>query len=167
VNEASLSGDAGSYSADNLAPAFAVANLEAGTKWEAIRELLQKFEGHPGVVDRAAWESDLVRREKLQPTDVAEGVAFPHARTRAVREILWAIGTSREGISFQPGGPPTRLVVLIGVPESSIREYLEFLGCLSKKLRSAGMVDALLRCESGEQLLACFAEAGSKPDREE
>lgn len=152
---------------DDLRPAFAAANLEARTKWDAIHELLGKFEGKAGVIDCAAWEADLVRRERLQPTDVAEGVAFPHARTRAVSEIVWAIGTSKEGVHFQPDGPPTRLIILIGVPESSIRQYLEFLGRLSKKLRSPGMVETLLRCESSAELLACFAELESKPDREE
>jgi mannitol/fructose-specific phosphotransferase system IIA component (Ntr-type) len=131
-----------------------VANLEAATMSEAIRELMAGFCGHEAVTNPLAWEADLIRREKLDSTATPQGVAFPHARTEAVREIVWAVGTSRAGIEWSAGRQAVRLVILIGVPAGMVREYLEFLGRVNRTLRAEGAVDALAASTSDEELRA-------------
>jgi mannitol/fructose-specific phosphotransferase system IIA component (Ntr-type) len=133
-------------------PDAVVANLAARTMPEAIRELLAGFRGHAAVTDAAGWEEDLIRREELHSTVTAQGVAFPHARTEAVREIVWAAGTSRDGVVCANGTGRARLVILIGVPVRMVREYLEFLGRLNRVLRAEGAVDALVASASDDAL---------------
>lgn len=139
----------------HLAPDAAIVDLQARTRWSAIHEILQSFRDHPAIKDLQRWEDDIVRREKLQPTDIMnEGIAFPHARTNAVREIIWGIGISKAGIPFRSADSLVHIIVLIGIPETMIREYLEFMGQLTRLLRSHGVIDELMTAKTNEQLLA-------------
>ena len=46
----------------------------------------------------------MLEREKLSTTALGHGVAFPHARTTLVTEIVVAVGRSREGVLFRDCG---------------------------------------------------------------
>lgn len=139
-------------------PNVAIADMAGGTMDEVIHELLVPFQNHDAVEDLHGWGEALIRREKLQPTVSAQGIAFPHARTNAVRKILWAAGVSKAGLALQANGPRVHLVILVGVPERMVREYLNFMGRLARGLRAEGAVERLIGSKTDEQLKAGFSE---------
>lgn len=121
-----------------LSPDVFVPALQATDKWEAIHEILGHFHGHPHVKNLGDWEADVAQREKLCPTVLRPGIALPHARTRAVSQLTWALAVSPSGIPFdpEPSAPRARLIILVGTPPSRVKPYLEFVSNLTRWFRS-------------------------------
>ena len=77
-----------------------VFDLKAQTKDEVIDELVGLVAGSNMVTDNEALLRDIKQREDLVTTGVGYGVAFPHAKTKAVKGIVIAFGRSPKGINF-------------------------------------------------------------------
>ena len=73
--------------------------------------------------------SSLVSRN--HPSVVENGVAFPHARTDLVDEIVVGIGRSHAGIPIGQIAVRARLIFVIGVPERLVNDYLICVGRLA------------------------------------
>ncbi len=118
--------------------------LSATTQAEAFRELSELMRGHPDMLDLPAFQKEVLARESVSSTCTGNGVAFPHARTDAVRRIIGAIGRSPDGITLD-NGQRVQLLVMIGTPKALVNDYLKCLASLAKTLRSQSVRDALLQ----------------------
>ena len=74
--------------------------LSASSKDEVIKELVDTIATSNMVKDADLLLNDVLERENLVTTGVGYGVAFPHAKTRAVKGIVIAFGRSVKGIEF-------------------------------------------------------------------
>ena len=74
--------------------------LEGTTKDAVIEELVELVSKSNMVTDSKALLADIKERENLVTTGVGYGVAFPHAKTKAVKGIVIAFGRSEAGIDF-------------------------------------------------------------------
>ncbi|MBV8814698.1 MAG: PTS sugar transporter subunit IIA [Verrucomicrobia bacterium] len=129
--------------------------LMAGSDVEAIDRLLSTLQENPNLVDLTALRRAILDRQKVDPPLLPMGVAFPHARTDSVRNIVMVIGISPEPIPFP--GVAARLVLLIGVPKKAISEYLELTSFLARHLRGEHVLDGLMSAKGIEQFLSAFA----------
>ena len=75
--------------------------LQAQAKEEVIRELVDLASKSKLVKDADQLLQDILEREKLVTTGVGYGVAFPHAKSKAIRGIIIAFGRSKRGIDFR------------------------------------------------------------------
>ena len=69
----------------SLSPALVLLDLPAADETAAIRAVTALLAGQPDVADADALAAEVIAREKLSPTALGHGVAFPHARTAGVR----------------------------------------------------------------------------------
>src|SRR3970282_849005 len=76
-------------------------NLKGTSKNEIINELVDLAAKSKLVKDRDELYQAVVEREKLVTTGVGYGVAFPHAKTKAVKGIIVAFGRSQAGVDFE------------------------------------------------------------------
>jgi mannitol/fructose-specific phosphotransferase system IIA component (Ntr-type) len=129
-------------------------DLRAKTEAEAIQTLAQLFLGNSNVLDLAAFQREVLDRESLCPTATGKGLAFPHARTDSVREIVMAVGRSREGVRFEQCGETAHLIFMIGTPPGKVREYLGLVGRLARLLKMEGVREKLMRATSAEEFLS-------------
>jgi fructose-specific phosphotransferase system IIA component len=84
-------------------------------------------------------------REELESTGVIEGIAIPHARTEAVKDLLIIIGVIKEGLDFNSlDGKPVHLVFLIVAPEDAKQKYIKVLARISRMCRQEDFRKALL-----------------------
>jgi fructose-specific phosphotransferase system IIA component len=128
--------------------------LEAQTKDEAIKELVDLASSSKLVKDAAGLLKDIVEREKLVTTGVGYGVAFPHAKSRAIRGIIIAFGRSKKGIDFDSMDKmPVHLFFLIAAPEDAIGAHLNVMARLSFLMRSEKNRETLMRIKSPKELL--------------
>ncbi len=136
-----------------IAPALLVPerlklDFAAKSETDAINEVAALLAEAPGVLDFEQFRSELFSREKLSPTSLGSGVAFPHARTAAVTEIVMAIGRSREGVFFERCSEKIHLIFVIGTPKESVREYLGLLASLAALLRQSAVREKLMQAET-------------------
>jgi len=112
-------------------------DLKAKTKNEVIEELVDLASRSTMVRDRDEALRAVLEREKLVTTGVGDGVAFPHAKTRALKGIVIALARSNEGIDFQAmDKKPVQLFFLIAAPEDAIGAHLNVMARLSFLMKS-------------------------------
>ncbi len=101
--------------ADLLDEKQVILRLRSRKPANAIREIVQVL-AHNGKIDMPeTFLEQVFARERAHPSVVENGVAFPHARTDLVNQIVLGIGRSRAGIPFGQSGTRAHLIFVIGV----------------------------------------------------
>ncbi len=130
-------------------------NLKATTKDEVIEELVDLVATSNMVKDRDQLLKDIKEREDLVTTGVGYGVAFPHAKTKAVKGIVIAFGLSQKGVDFDAmDHKPVHLFFLIAAPEDAIGAHLNVMARLSYLMKSEENRQKLLHAASPGDVLA-------------
>lgn len=121
-----------------------VLDLDAVMEEAAILELAGYLDGHPDVSDLTAFTKAVLERQKINPPLLGSGIALPHARTSAVKEVVFAVARTRVPISFGEANCPVRLIFLYGIPPHRVAEHLATTAALARKLRDPTVLAALL-----------------------
>ncbi len=131
-------------------------DLKAQTKRDALREIIELLRANDALPSPEEFLSAVLAREKVSSTVAEHGVAFPHARTDLVQEIVLGVGRSQAGIPFGDEDQLTHLIFLVGVPQQMIQDYLVCVGTLarlvSKDQIRAALMKATTPAEFAEQL---------------
>jgi mannitol/fructose-specific phosphotransferase system IIA component (Ntr-type) len=119
----------------------------------ALREIIELLAQNGKIQNPQAFFEKVLAREEAHPSVVENGVAFPHARTDLVDEIVLGIGRSRAGILFGHNGVRARLIFVIGVPERLVNDYLICVGTLVRLVRDDAIRSALLHAQTPSEFV--------------
>ena len=109
-----------------LKPKAIIMDIKSKGKIEAIQELVDHMVAHKFVKDGEEFLKALAKRENLESTGIGNGIAIPHARTDAVKDVLLAFARSADGVDFSSiDGKPSYLIFLIASPEKK-KSYSRF-----------------------------------------
>lgn len=123
----------------------------------ALREITDLLAKNGKIDNSEAFFEEVLAREQAHPSVVENSVAFPHARTDLVDEIIIGIGRSRAGIPFGHNGVRARLIFVIGVPERLVNDYLICVGTLVRLLRDDATRSALLHAQTPREFIDALA----------
>lgn len=119
--------------ADFTEPRLLVPRLLSANQNGAIMELSKRLHRAGRVEDAEAFCQAVLERESLLHPVVEQGLAFPHARGRAVHRLSFAVGLSGTGLRWDSAkGSIVHAVVLLAVPLAEAQLYLALLGTLSR-----------------------------------
>lgn len=131
--------------------------LEANTKQEVISELLGILVAEGKVSDPAQALSDILEREKKMTTGIQNGVAIPHAKTRAVERLTACIGIKREGLDFQAlDGKPSQIFILTLSPYDEMSVHVQFMAEISMIMKSEAIRETMIQANSKDEILSVF-----------
>ncbi len=119
----------------------------------ALREIVQLLAQNRKINDAEKFLEQVLAREQAHPSAVENGVAFPHARTDLVDEIVIGIGRSRAGIPIGTDHRRARLIFVIGVPERLVNDYLICVGTLARLVRDDATRSRLLHAETPREFI--------------
>ncbi len=119
----------------------------------ALREIIQLLAQNGKVDNAEKFLEEVLAREQAHPSAVENGVAFPHARTDLVNEIVIGIGRSRAGIPVGANQQRARLIFVIGVPERLLNDYLFCVGTLVRLVKDDAIRTTLLEAETPRRFL--------------
>jgi mannitol/fructose-specific phosphotransferase system IIA component (Ntr-type) len=119
----------------------------------ALREITDLLAQNGKIDNPEAFFENVLAREQAHPSVVENGVAFPHARTDLVDEIVVGIGRSRPGIPFGHNGVRARLIFVIGVPDRLVNDYLICVGTLVRLVRDDKIRSALLHAQTPAEFI--------------
>lgn len=139
--------------ADLLHEQQVILRLSSRKPANAIREIVQML-AHAGKVARPeAFLEQVLTRERAHPSMVEDDVAFPHARTDLVNEIVAGIGRSRAGIPFGQDQQRAHLIFVIGVSERLVSDYLICVGALARLVKDATIRSTLLKAKTPREFI--------------
>ena len=119
----------------------------------ALREIVQLLAQNRKVNDAEKFSQRVLAREREHPSVVENSVAFPHARTDLVDEIVVGIGRSRAGIPIGTDHRRARLIFVIGVPERLVNDYLVCVGTLARLVRDDATRSRLLHAQTPQEFI--------------
>ncbi|APC89217.1 PTS sugar transporter subunit IIA [Vibrio parahaemolyticus] len=102
-------------------------NLQANNKKEVFEELAQMLFENNRISSKKAFLTDIEARETLSVTSM-DGIAYPHAKSKAVTEPAIAVGVKREGIEYgdEEGVKPT-VFFMIASPDNGADHHIYVL----------------------------------------
>ena len=127
--------------------------LHEATAAEAILEIVQLLRDNGRVHDFYKLADAVMEREGRTSTNTGEGIAFPHARTSLVDQIVLGIGRSTAGIPFGYSNEPVHLIFLIGVPQRMVTDYLICVGALARVVKDKERRAALMAATTPEEFV--------------
>ncbi len=139
-----------------LSPDAIIADLQCQTKEEAIRAVLECI---PDDMDRDRAFEDIWEREEDYSTGLEDGIAFPHARTDAVKDLCLGFARSLSGLDFgSRDGKPSYFIPLLLTPKSSGKSHIIVLAEMIRKLEDPDLRRRLLAAADKAELYALLTE---------
>ena len=87
-------------------------------------------------------------------TGIGRRIALPHAKTKAVDELIITFGISKNGVSYNSmDGEDVNMFFMFLCPEKKTQEYLKVLARISRLIRDEKFVDNLLKADSNEEII--------------
>jgi PTS system nitrogen regulatory IIA component len=129
-------------------------NLESSEKRGALAEMVECISREYELKDKDLILEMLMNRESLGSTGIGKGVAFPHGRSIAVRELTILFARSQDGVEFDAlDKKPTHLFFLIiAPPQDKENLYLQVLGHLVELIKTSSIRQKLIETTDFEML---------------
>ena len=131
-----------------------------------ITELVTALDkaGKIGKSDCQKIIRSVIRRENEASTGMGKGVAVPHVKHEAVKDVVAAIGQSSSGIDFRSlDKQPVYSVVLLLSPKENPDRHLEAMEKVFRHLQQEKFRKFLRQARTVEQVKDLLLEADEKP----
>ena len=126
-----------------------------------LREIIGLLEKTGSVLQPADFLAQVLARERVNSTLIENGVAFSHARTALVDQIVLAVGRSRAGIPWNDKGERARLIFVVAVPQRLVNDYLVLVGTLARITQDKEQRAALLAAATPAEFIETLRSAAS------
>ena len=132
-------------------------DLEGNSKEEIIHELLDILVKAGKVKDSETAFRDIMSRENKMSTGIQDGVAIPHAKTKAVESLVACLGIKKQGIDFASldGKPSTIFIMTLSFP-NRIGPHVQFLAEISNIIIKKEARDKILSAKTPREILEVF-----------
>lgn len=134
-------------------------NFEAENKDQAIEKFIAALQETGAIKEPEVLKDAIFEREKLGTTGVGGGIAMPHARSSAIKDLTVAFFRSDNGIDFKSiDSKPVNLIFVLLAPVSSGGPYLKLLAKISRLLRSDDFRNSLLEAKTHAEIMEIIQE---------
>ena len=145
-----------------LTPERVVVPLTARDKTGIIAELTHHLVDHSGGGFNEVLGA-VEEREAVLSTGIGFGVAIPHARSAAVRELSVVCGLSPVPVPYDSiDGEPVRLFFLIVGPEASAGQHVKVLSRIARLVRRDNLRQRLCEAGNAQEFYAALLEAEAR-----
>lgn len=143
-----------------------ILELKASDRDGAIAELVSALDkaGRLGKGNCAEIIKAVIEREKEASTGMGKGIAVPHVKHQAVKDVVAAIGQSSAGIDFSAlDKQPVYSVILLVSPVDDPDRHLQAMENIFKHLQQDRFRRFLRQSQTAEQIKDLLAEADENP----
>ncbi|OHB76476.1 MAG: hypothetical protein A2Z25_08110 [Planctomycetes bacterium RBG_16_55_9] len=143
-----------------------VPELQTRDRDGAIAELVSLLEkaGKLGAAKGTEIQKEVIKREKEASTGMGKGVAVPHVKHKAVKDVTVAIGLSSVGIDFSAlDKRPVYSVILLISPADNPDRHLQAMESVFTHLQREKFRKFLRQCRTPAQIKDLILEADEDP----
>jgi len=109
--------------------------LEGTTKEAVITELVDMLDASGALSDRDAALQAVLTRERIRSTGTGNGIAIPHGKSDAVKQLVMAIGIAGQPIEFESiDGKPVTIIIMLISPVDQTGPHIQALAQISRLL---------------------------------
>ncbi len=127
--------------------------VEGRDKEAVITELIDLLDASGALQDRNVALDAVLTRERIQSTGTGAGIAIPHGKCKAVKEVVMAIGIAREPIEFESvDGQPVKILFLLVSPADQTGPHIQALAGISKLMLDEQIRHKLEQAESADDV---------------
>ncbi|WP_337019662.1 fructose-specific PTS transporter subunit EIIC [Oceanobacillus massiliensis] len=145
---------------DLLLKDIMVMDMQATEKEAAIDEMINSLDRNRVINDASIFKEAILNRESQSSTGLGDGIAMPHAKTKAVNRPAVLFAKSRKGVEYESlDGQPAFLFFMIAVPEGANDTHLQTLAALSRMLIDPEFVNKLKQAATPEEVHALFDQS--------
>ncbi|MEJ2628141.1 MAG: PTS sugar transporter subunit IIA [bacterium] len=135
-------------------------SLKQTKKKSIIEELLVLAIKSGHINDRMKAFEDIMKREEMMSTGLENGIAVPHAKTKAADELTLSLGISKEGIDFDAAdGKPSYLFFMLLAPEDAAGPNVRVLAEIARITKNKEFCKSLINASSPQQVMQLIDEA--------
>lgn len=129
-------------------------NLPSNDKAKTIDAMVELMNKGGNLNNKNEYKEAIIARENLSTTGIGEGVAIPHAKSKAVDKAALAAAVSKEGVDYESfDGSPANLIFMIAAPEGANDTHLEVLSRLSTILMDEEFRSNLINASSVDEFI--------------
>ena len=127
--------------------------LSGKDKQAVIAELVELLNTNKLLIDKDDVLQSVMNRESTRSTGIGSGIAIPHGKCKGVKELVMAIGVSRQGIDFQSiDDKPVYIVVLLASPTDKTGPHIQALARISRLMLDESFRNKLRNAPSAKDL---------------
>ena len=127
--------------------------MQISSREEAIDMLIDLHDKAGNLKDKKLYKEGILAREASGTTAIGDGIAIPHAKSKAVRNAGLAAITVPEGVDYgAPDGKPSNLVFMIAAPVDGDL-HLEVLSRLMTLLMDMELREELLGAANVDEFI--------------
>ncbi len=146
-----------------LQPVCIKAPLAGKTKEDAIEELVNLLADHGYLTDRADAFEAVMARENTRSTGIGSGIAIPHGKCSAAKELVMAVGIAAEPIDFNSiDGKPVTIILLLVSPPDQTGPRIQALARISRLMLDAQFKAQLEKAASPEEVYSLISSKESE-----
>jgi fructose-specific phosphotransferase system IIA component len=133
--------------------------LESTSKEAAIKELVGLLRQNGLVQDEQSVNDAVFAREKTRSTGIGSGIAIPHGKSKAVKELVMAMGLARDPIDFESiDNKPVSIIILLVSPLDQTGPHIQALARISRLMLHEDFRKALAEAPSAEAAYKLISE---------
>ena len=127
--------------------------LASKDKDGAIEELVNLLADNRHLSDRGEALEAVLAREQTRSTGIGSGIAIPHGKCAAAKELVMAIGIAGEPIEFDSiDNKPVSIVLLLVSPPDQTGPHIQALARISRLMLDAQFKAQLEKATSPEEV---------------
>jgi fructose-specific phosphotransferase system IIA component len=136
-----------------LQPTCVKVPLGGKDKDSAITELVELLAENGQLIDKNVVLEAVLVREQTRSTGIGSGIAIPHGKCSGVKELVMAIGITKDPIDFDSiDNKPVSIIILLASPIDRTGPHIQALARISRLMLDGDFKLKLENASSPEEV---------------
>jgi len=142
-----------------LQPTCVKVPLDGKDKYAVITELVTVLDENKLIQNRQTVLDAVFTREQTRSTGIGSGIAIPHGKCTAVKELVMALGIAASPLDFDSvDGKPVSIVILLVSPQDQTGPHIQALARIRRLMLDEDFKSALEKAPSSEAAYKLISE---------
>ena len=124
------------------------------SKDELLTDMIELISKSENVLDKKTLKEGVFKREELMSTGIGLGIAVPHVRIDSVKDIVMAVGISKEPVEDYEtlDDKPVQIIFMIVANSEQHAKHLKLLAQIAEKFKDDSLRKKLIKADMPSEI---------------